>query len=125
MKSIWVGIHPQRDSTRVLVMSPGAETLLKAHLLPHPSSRRALSALLEAIALWQGMPVRAALVVGGQGASAFKESLCRDSFPDFGNSLLYSLEYVDILRPPRRREGITGMGDFRDLRQLALWDMSR
>ena len=125
MKSIWVGIHPQCDSTRVLVLSPAAETLLKARLAPLPSSRRALSALLEAIALWQGLPVRAALVVDGKGASSFESSLCRDAFADFGNSLLYSLEYVDVLRPPRRRDGITGMGDFRDLRQLALWDVLR
>jgi hypothetical protein len=125
MKSIWVGIHPQNESTRVLVMSPSGETLLKARLSSYPSSRRALSALLEAIALWQGLPVRGALVVGAKDCSSFETSLQRDAFPDFGNSLLYSLEYVDLLRPPRRRDGITGMGDFRDLRQLMLFDASR
>lgn len=124
MESIWVGIHPQREWTRVLVMSGAAETLLKARLAPLPSHRRALSTLLEAIALWQGRPVRAALVVdAADGLSG--NGICRDSFPDFGDGLHYTLEYVSVLRPPRRRDGLSGMGDFRDLRQLLLFDISR
>ena len=124
MESIWVGIHPQADSTRVLVMSGAAATLLKARLAPWPSHRRALSTLLEAIALWQGRPVRAALVAeppdGPSGSG-----ICRDSFPDFGNGLHYTIEYVSALRPPRQRDGLDGMGHFRDLRQLLLFDLSR
>ena len=124
MEPIWVGIHPQRESTRLLVMTAAAETLLKARLAPAPASRLALSALLEAIALWQGRTVRAALVVDGPDG-ACESGLCRDSFPDFGNGLHYSLEYVSVLRPPRRRDGLGGMGEFRDLRQLLLFDLSR
>ena len=105
-------------------MSGAAETLLKAKLSSWPSSRLALSALLEAIALWQGKHVRAALVADGPGAPS-ESGLCRDSFPDFGNGLHYSLEYVSVLRPPRRRDGLGGMGDFRDLRQMLLFDLSR
>ena len=124
MQPLWVGIHPHRDSTRILVMSSAAETLLKARLLPLPSSRMALSALLEALAMWQGRPVRAVLVVDDSGGPC-ESNLSRDAFPDFGNGLHYTLEYVSTLRPPRRRDGITGMGDFRDLRQLLLFDSSR
>lgn len=124
MESIWVGIHPRRDSTRVLVMSGVGETLLKARLLPLPSHRRALSTLLEAIALWQGRPVRAALVADAPGG-LFESGLCRDSFADFGDGLHYTIEYVSVLRPPRRRDGLSGMGDFRDLRQLMLFELSR
>lgn len=105
-------------------MSGAAETLLKAKLSSWPSSRLALSALLEAIALWQGKHVRAALVADGPGGPS-ESGLCRDSFPDFGNGLHYSLEYVSVLRPPRRRDGLGGMGDFRDLRQMLLFDLSR
>lgn len=102
----------------------GAETtLLKAQLRATPSSRTALSTLLEAIALWQGRPVRAALAVDSRRASS-DTSLCRDSFPDFG-SALYSLEYVEALRPPRRRDPLTGMGRFDDLRQLLLFAAAR
>lgn len=124
MQSIWVGIRPERESTRILVMSGTAETLLKARLLPSPSSRLALSAFLEAIALWQGRPLRAALVADAPGGLC-ENGLCRDSFPDFGNGIHYTLEYVSVLRPPRRRDGLSGMGDFRDLRQLLLFDLSR
>ena|SRR5438105_12635555 len=124
MESIWVGIRPEREWTRILVMSGAAETLLKARLLPVPSNRRALSTLLEAIALWQGRPVRAALVADAPGGLS-ESGLCRDSFPDFGDGLHYTLEYVSVLRPPRRRDELSGMGDFRDLRQLLLFDLSR
>ena len=96
MESIWVGIRPEREWTRILVMSGAAETLLKARLLPLPSNRRALSTLLEAIALWQGRPVRAALVADAPGGLS-ESGLCRDSFPDFGDGLHYTLEYVSVL----------------------------
>ena len=84
MRSIWMGIQPERECTRVIAMAgPGAErTLLKARLAPSPASRRALPALLEAVALWQGQPVRAALVADTSGDSC-GTSLFRDSFPDF------------------------------------------
>ena len=124
MQSIWVGIRPEPRGTRILVMSESAETLLKACLLPSPSHRRALSTLLEAIALWQGRPVRAALVADAPDGPC-ANGLCRDSFPDFGDGLHYTLEYISVLRPPRRRDGLGGMGNFRDLRQLLLFDLSR
>ena len=123
MQSIWVGIHPQPSSTRILAMAWADRPLLKAHLLPSPASRTALPLLLEAIALWQGVPVRAALVADSSDGSCGMR-LYRDSFADFG-SALYTLEYVDALRPPRRRDPITGMGAFGDLRQLLLFQVAR
>jgi hypothetical protein len=123
METIWVGVHPQLASTRILAMAGPDRTLLKAHLLSLPSSRRALSTLLEAIALWQGRPVHAALVADGSAASS-ATSLYRDSFADFG-SVLYTLEYVDALRRPRRRDELPGMGPFGDLRQLLLFEAAR
>ena len=125
MKSIWMGIQPERDCTRVIAMAgPGAErTLLKARLLPSPASRQALPSLLEAVALWQGCQVHAALVADGSADSS-GTSLYRDCFPDFGNAL-YTLEYVESLRRPRRRDQISGMGRFEDLRQLLLFEVAR
>ena len=82
MKTIWMGIHPEADSTRILAMAGAEQTIVKARLLPSPSSRVALSSLLEAIALWQGVPVRAALVVDAK-ASSCGTSLYRDCLPDF------------------------------------------
>ena len=122
METMWVGIDPRPDRARILAIASTGETILKARLLPSPSSRLAMPALLEALALWQGHKVRAALVVGAPESCG--SSLSRLAFEDFGN-VLYTLDYVPAHRPPRRRDGLGGMGDFRDLRQLMLFDWSR
>jgi hypothetical protein len=123
MKTIWVGIAPQAESTRILAMAGAETTILKARLSPSPSSRTALASLLEALALWQGLPVRAALVADSS-RSTCGTSLYRDSFPDFG-STLYTLDYVDGLRKRRRPDPLSGMGPFHDLRQLLLFEVAR
>ena len=61
MQALWVGIDPQPTETRILAMSGPSETILKARLRPHPQHPRAAPTLLEALSLWQGAPVRAAL----------------------------------------------------------------
>jgi len=116
---IWVGISTGHEATRVLV-NEGATTLLKARLSPTPAHPRALQWLLESLALWQGKPVRAVLSVGASdGGSAVH--FHRDWFPDFGGPL-YAIEWTDRARPPRRRDELGGLGDFRDLKQLQLFD---
>ena len=123
MQTIWMGIDPRRDRTRILAMAGPEEILLKANLSPLPSSRSALPALLEAVALWQGRPVRAALVVGEPDGSC-RERFAREAIAEVlgptGNAL-YSLDYVSALRPPRR-DPLGGMGPFADLRQLLLFE---
>ena len=123
-QAIWLGVDPRPPTARVLAMAGPSETILKARFLAQPKHPRALSTLLEAVALWQGTPVRAALAVGDD------EPWCdmghfHAGFPDFGDTPLYSLECVPRLRRPRRRDEITGMGDFRDLRQLLLFEVAR
>jgi hypothetical protein len=52
------------SATRVIAISAGpsgSETLLKARLAAEPSHPRAVQWLLEAVALWQGTMVHAAL----------------------------------------------------------------
>lgn len=123
-RSIWMGIDPRRGETRVLAMEGAGEILLKARLSTAPSHPRALPALLEAVALWQGLPVRAALVVG-ESAATTAEPLYRDPFSDFGKNPLYTLDYVSSLRRPRVKDGISGMGSFSDLQQLLLFELAR
>jgi hypothetical protein len=123
MDTIWMGIDPRASETRVLAMAGPERALLKARLRPLPSSRTALPTLLEALALWQGSPVRAALVVDGP-ASCARDQFARDAFGTL-QSPLYTLEYVVGHRPVRRRDGLAGMGAFGDLRQLLLVEASR
>jgi hypothetical protein len=86
MESIWMGIAAGA-ATRILAMAGPGETLLKGLLRGTPSHPRALPTLLEAVALWQGVPVRAVL--------------CADE------------------------RAVCGVGDFRDLERLLVWEVAR
>jgi len=125
MDSIWLGLCPSGSTTRIMAMRGPTTTILKAHLLPRPASPRAVTALLEAIALWEGLPVRAALVVDDESMSSCPTSLYRDLFDVFGDSTsLYRLEWVPRAAR-RRRDGLTGMGDFADLERLLARSVAR
>jgi hypothetical protein len=125
MDSIWMGIAPGSMATRVMAMHGPCDTILKARLAREPSHPRAVATLLEAIALWQGAPVRAALAVDDRAGSC-GSSLFHGAFPDVGTSLLYTVDWVPAVgRPRRRRPDITGMGDFADLRQLLAVEVAR
>jgi len=123
MRSIWVGIDSTCNGTRVLATSGPTETILKARLSATAQHPRAVPALLEALAMWQGVPVRAALVVGGSDGSSVTR-LCLDPYADFGGAPLYSLEFVHGRRR-RHRDPIDGLGGFHDLRQLMLFEVAR
>ena len=83
--------------------------------------------LLEAIALWEGAPVRAALVVDDGSMSSPSTSLYRDTFALFGEQTpLYRLEWVPQSGAARRRrDGLTGLGDFADLERLLARTVAR
>lgn len=124
MHSLWVGIDPRPPRARILAMAGAEETVLKARLQPAPKHPRALATLLEALALWQGVPVRAALAVGDEEPWC-DTGLYHVGFDDFGQTPLYSVNVVSRLQRPRRRDELSGMGDFRDLRQLLLFEVAR
>ena len=63
-EAIWMGLLPGQQSTRVLAMRGPDRPILKAQLDLRPSSPLAVVSLMEAIALWEGTKVHAALVVG-------------------------------------------------------------
>jgi hypothetical protein len=124
MSNLWMGISPGTCATRVMAMAGASETILKARLSPTPGHPRALATLLEAVALWQGSKVRAALCAGERGGAS-DCSLYREAFADVGGPL-YSLDWVPVLdRGRRRRRDIAGMGDFADLRQMLLFEVAR
>ena len=125
MDTIWMGIAPGPRETRVMAMHGANETILKARLRKDPAHPRSLPSLLEAVALWQGIPVRAALAVydtsNGCGTSLYHELAL-----DFGRSPLYSLDFVPGAdRSRRRRRDLDGMGQFGDLRRLLISEVAR
>lgn len=125
MDSIWMAIAPGPRATRVIAMQGASETLLKARLRHDPAHPRALATLLEAVALWQGSQVRAALAADDE-ETACASCLCRNAFPDAGASPLYTVDWVPAAGRKRRRPtDIRGMGDYRDLRQLLLFEVAR
>ena len=101
------------------------DTILKARLSRSPAHPRAMASLLEAIALWQGQPIRAALCADEQRDGS-DSSLYRETFADVGGPL-YTLDWIPA--PGRGRRGrhrdIGGMGEFADLRQLLLSEVPR
>ena len=125
MDAIWLGLSPSPRSTRILAMRGPGETILKAHLSLRLGSGRAVTALLEAIALWEGVPVRAALVVDESSTASCQTTLYRDLFDVFDDSTpLYQLRWVPrAVR--RRRDGLTGLGDFSDLERVLARSVAR
>jgi hypothetical protein len=124
MNDIWMAIAPSACETRVLAMSGAAETIFKARLALRPAHPRAMASLLEAIALWQGAKVRAALFAD-ERAGVSDASLFREAFSDVGGPL-YSLEWLPALgRARRRHRDIEGVGHFADLRQLLITEVAR
>lgn len=118
-----MGISSNATETRVLAMAGASDTILKARLGREPSHPRALPTLLEAVALWQGARVRAALCAGDRPPSC-DSNLYRAAF-DFGGPL-YSVDWVPGPLARRRPvRDVRGMGEFADLRQLVLFEVAR
>jgi len=124
MSAVWVAIQPQSLGTRILATAGSQETLLKARLGRAPQHPRALATLLEALALWQGAEVRAALAVADP-ANSCVANLWPECCADFGRAPLYTLDVVDARRRLRPRDHLGGMGAYRDLRQLLVDAVAR
>jgi len=123
-RSIWMGIAPSRTLTRLIAQRGPGETILKANLRASPASSQAMVRLLEAIAMWEGLPVRAALVVDDDPEIRGCD-LYRDGFPPCEATPLYQIDWVPRARDRRRHDSIRGMGEFRDLEQLLLFEVAR
>lgn len=121
MTELRVVLSPSAETTRVIAISTTAgesETVLKARLIAEPHHHRAVPWLLEALALWQGVRVRAVLAAGASGPTCVTR-LYPEWFTDFGGPL-YELEVAEPRRRARHRDAVGLVGDFRDIRQLAL-----
>ncbi len=116
MDSIWLGLWPNSRTTRVLAMRGPCETILKAQLGLQPASIHAVPTLLEAIALWEGKPVRAALVADESSTRSSPTTLYRDTFALFGErTALYEFDWSSQAQRRPRKDDLGGMGSFADL----------
>ncbi len=122
--TITVTIAPEPERVRILATTP-THDLLKAVLGPpqqaHP---RAAATLLEGIALWYQRPLSVVLSADGSDDGCAL-GLC-DAL-GFGRTLYYEVGVAVAERRGRRRRrrDLRGLGDFRDLRQLSLWEVTR
>lgn len=124
-ESIWLGLSPCAGSMRVVAMRAGG-TILRAHLCPDPVSGRALPGLIESLALWEGVRVRAALVVDESSTSSCRTRRYRELFEVLGDSTsLYQLEWVPRARPRGRRADASGLGDVGDLEHFLTRNVAR
>jgi hypothetical protein len=123
--ALWIAIEPTRRSTRIVATLGMQQTLLKAHLAPQTQHPRALPTLLEALALWEGHQVHAALVAGGANGLS-DTNIYPDCFAIDEPTPLYRLQWVDGRRPRMRERGeLSGMGNFRDLQALLRREVAR
>lgn len=123
MEKIMVTIAPERDRTRILVMS-GPDEMMRAVLGPatetHP---RAAATLLEGLALWHQRALSVVLYVEGTSCSSGLELY--DGLGFGHRSVHYDVGVV--VREHRRRGGarLGGLGDFRELRNLSRGEVTR
>ena len=119
--TITVTIAPEPDRVRLLATTPSHD-LLQAILGPirtaHP---RAVTTLLEGLALWHQRPLSVVLAADDTDDGTAL-GLC-DALGD-GRTLHYEvgLAFPDrVARGRRRGRELRGLGSFRDMRELALW----
>jgi hypothetical protein len=105
-----------------VLVQDGPIPVLKARLPEAPQHPRALETLSEGVALWYGRPLYAALGV------AAEDALCASPrwHATVDGLTRTPLVTIDLVigrpRPPRDRDGLGGLGDFADVRQLRLWE---
>lgn len=111
-----VTLAPTHDRVRILATTLGRD-VLKAVLPPmEMAHRRAPATLLEGLSLWHGQPLSVVLsaVEPERGfAMGLLDAL------GFGASTLH-YEVAVATEDRRRRASLRGLGDFADLRRLAL-----
>jgi hypothetical protein len=100
------------------LLTDGTDELMRAQLPPGRQIRhgRAAATLLEGLSLWLDARLHVALSADAQDASYYLGLV--DDLGCASRSVFFD---VALIEPRARRQGkkISGVGDFRDLRQLA------
>lgn len=113
---MWMTVEPKLGFTQLLLVSPGPGTLLKARLAPTPRRPGGLSALLEALATWQGQNLTAVVDADAEDVERHPEAWARLVGEARGLAHV-NVEWSSPATWPRRRF-FEGMGDFSSARRL-------
>ena len=122
--NIVTAVAPRPDATRVIAVGDAGRTLLKARLRRDPQHWKALPTLLEALAFWQGTPVRAAFVASGDVLPG-DTPLFGEAFDIGDRTPLYSVDLVWDCRSRGRQSHRRARGSFRELRELLVDELDR
>ena len=121
--TITVTIAPEPGRVRLLATS-GPTDILKAMLgSAYQAHPRAAATLLEGLALWYQRPLSVVLYVDEEDNGSALELY--DGLGFGQKTIHYDVGIVTAALRSRRRRTLTGVGDFRDLRQLSLLEVSR
>lgn len=124
LQTLWMGVRPGPQVTRILIQDPH-RTVLKARLPDPPQHPRALETLAEGIALWCGRPLYVALGVAAEDALCVSPGW-HATVEGLTRTPLVTIE--PALGAPRRPWCVADrgqLGDFHDVRTLRPRDRSR
>lgn len=124
MRSLWMGIRPGLEITRVVVQDGWEQRLLKARLPHSPQHPRAVATLCEAMALWCNRSVCAALVVDGPGAFCVTRPW-RDTVEELTRHPLFEVHLVSSGLSAHERDRLDGISDYHELRQRIFSEVVR
>ena len=112
---LWMSIEPVGSEVRLMLTCPLDGTVMKARLRNAPAHPRAVIALLEAIALWYGHPLRAVIDADAEDVRRHPErwAMLLGDAPE----LAVAVEWAAVAA--RRKDPfLAPMGDFASARRL-------
>lgn len=116
--NLWMGIIPGPVTTRVMVQDSPYHTLLRARLPHAPVHPRAVETLCEAVAIWCGRSLTAAIAVEGPETSCDMKPWL-DTVETITRPPLFKIHLVACGMSARDRDRLE-LSDLRALRRMVL-----
>ena len=113
---LWASLEPTSQETRLMLAEPMAGTSLKARLPSMPAHDRAVMALLEALALWYGLPLHAVIDADAAGVHRQPEKWAR--WLGDPPEAHVRIEWMAVPKDRKPDRFMETMGDFASARRL-------